>query len=240
LEAKVHSEADHQSSPDQIVTLGITPRSGTHFLYGLIGAHPDCFRFDRPIGGNFLAVHLSFLAQYADAGYKIFDPIWGVEEAIGPPDVLLRCLGDGVTSFLMLQDTHDAAELRSSDPLEGTSRSGDAKRLLTKAPGVKGLQYFFRVFPRAQLIILLRDGRSVVESGVQSFNWSYEWAMRYWETAARTILEFDDGNRDRNRKYMIVRYEISTVTPSRNSGRSLRFLVFVPRYMISRPRSSSL
>lgn len=207
MEAKVHSNANHQSLPDQIVILGISPRSGTHFLYQLIGAHPDCFRFDRPIGGNFLAVHLGFLAQYAQAVYENFRPHWGVEEAIGPPDVLLRCLGDGIASFLMLQDTRNATELRFSDRDEGTSCSAPAKRLLTKAPGVKGLPHFFRVFPRAQLIILLRDGRSVVESGVRSFNWPYEWAMRSWEAAARTILEFDDDNRDGNRKYMIVRYE---------------------------------
>src|SRR5262245_33321504 len=92
-------------SPDQIVILGISPRSGTHFLYHLLSAHPDCFRFEGPIRGNFMAVHLDHLVRFADAVYENFQPHWGVEETVGSRDVLLRCLGEGLTSYLLLQDS---------------------------------------------------------------------------------------------------------------------------------------
>jgi hypothetical protein len=79
------------------------------------------------------------------------------------------------------------------------------KRLLTKSPSVKNLQYFFKIFPKAHLLIVVRDGRAVVESGVKSFNWTYEQRMHNWAEAAETILNFTKVCKDQ--KYLIVRFE---------------------------------
>ena len=80
-------------------------------------------------------------------------------------------------------------------------------RVVTKTPSVQNLHYFFKLFPQAHLLILVRDGRAVVESSVKSFNSNYETMMRHWANAARTILHFKQSCRDSDYKYLIVRYE---------------------------------
>ncbi len=77
--------------------------------------------------------------------------------------------------------------------------------LLTKTPSVEGIEQFFALFPESRLVILVRDGRSVVESGMRTFDWPFEQAVRRWRRAARTILEFD-GRADEG-PYRVVRYE---------------------------------
>jgi hypothetical protein len=57
------------------------------------------------------------------------------------------------------------------------------------------------------LIVLVRDGRSVTESGVRSFGWSYPVTMKQWADGARTILDCDPVFRASGRRYRLVRYE---------------------------------
>lgn len=56
-------------------------------------------------------------------------------------------------------------------------------------------------------VSIVRDGRSVVESGVRTFRWNSTRAMRVWAKCAREILQFDRANKDTEFKYLIVRYE---------------------------------
>jgi len=57
------------------------------------------------------------------------------------------------------------------------------------------------------LIIVVRDGRAVVESQVNSFGECYETAIRKWAKAAETILRNDVTLKKSRFKYMIVKYE---------------------------------
>ncbi len=70
---------------------------------------------------------------------------------------------------------------------------------------MKGFEQFFTLFLESHLIILVRDGRSVVESGMRPFDWPFEQAVHRWRRAARTILEFD-GRADEG-PYRVVRHE---------------------------------
>lgn len=79
-------------------------------------------------------------------------------------------------------------------------------RPLTKTPSVRNIDQFFTLFPESHLIILIRDGRSVVESGMRTFDWSFEQAVHRWRKAARTVLEFDDRE-ENDGPHRIVRYE---------------------------------
>ena len=40
---------------------------------------------------------------------------------------------------------------------------------MTKSPSVAHLDRFFAFFPRARLLILVRDGRSVAQSAIDTF-----------------------------------------------------------------------
>ena len=125
------------------------------------------------------------LVLYTKSVFKRWKHHRGVEACLA--DSLCQSIGNGLVSCL-------------------ASLTGE-RRLITKTPSVHNLGYFFKLFPRARLLILLRDGRSVVESRIVSFGGIYEIAMRKWAEAARIILHFDQANKDSNLRYMIVRYE---------------------------------
>lgn len=166
-------------TPDPIFILGITQRSGTNFLYDLIRLHPDCG--GAPPWEDFLVQYSDQLEAYAESVSAHWPSNWGVTG-----QTLRSYLGQGLLAFL-------------------TAQVGE-KRILTKTPSVQHLNNFFELFPQAHLLIIIRDGRSVVESGVRSFGWDYEAAMRRWTEAAQTILDFKRTH-NHSDKYLIVRYE---------------------------------
>lgn len=119
---------------------------------------------------------------------------------------ICRHIGDGLISFLQKEQ--------------------DSLVMLTKTPSVRNLKHFFRFFPDAKLIIIIRDGRSVVESGVRSFkDWSRENAMHWWAKAARAILEFDKREKQhRGNRYLITKYENLILNQDNELKRILGFL----------------
>ena len=129
---------------DPIFILGIAERSGTNFLLNLLLLHPDCGAPD-PIWEDYLVHYADLLALYADSVFKRWKRIAGVETCL--VDSLYQALGNGIVSSL-------------------ASLTGE-RRLITKTPSVNNLGFFFKLFPRAHLLVLLRDGRSVVESSIQ-------------------------------------------------------------------------
>jgi hypothetical protein len=181
------------SSTDPIFIIGIRQRSGTNYLFDLLGLHPDCCNSPAPIWEDFLLAHADLLVGYARSTYRHWHH-WviaeGMEERL--EDKLLQCLGDGLISFM-------------------TSRV-HARRLVTKTPGVRNLEYFFKLFPHAHLLILVRDGRAVVESAVKTSQikpsiMNYESVMRSWARGAKAILRFDQATKNSDFKYLLVRYE---------------------------------
>ena len=167
-----------------IFILGILQRSGTNFLYNLLLLHPACGD-PAPVWEDFLCHHADLLSIYVDRvsrGWKM-DGVdtsnlkWEVYEHIG----------NGIVDFLQ-------------------SRTG-GKRLVAKTPSVQNLDCFFKLFPKAKLIIVVRDGRALVESGRRSFGWNYEIAMRRWAEAATVIRAFQEQIKDFSSQYILVRYE---------------------------------
>jgi hypothetical protein len=175
--------------PDPIFIHGITQRSGTNFLFRLLCLHPDC-DLGGPIWENYLLSRADLLARYVEALYREWNREWQVEASLGPPDVLLGQLGDGLITFLNRQ-----------------RRQSGATRLVTKSPSVRNLGCFFRLFPSAPLLIVVRDGRAVVESGMRSFGWSFEAGARKWAGAARTIIDVCGHGSAAEQRCLIVRYE---------------------------------
>lgn len=174
-----------------IFVLGITPRSGTNFLYNLLSLHPDC-RVPEPIWEDYLLEPSHLLLQYTRAVCRWWegaDPPWGVDRSF--ESLLCQYLGGGLISFL---------ESRTG------VRAGEG-RLLTKTPCVSHVDNFFKLFPHAYLLILVRDGRDVVESALRTRGAWPDGVAKQWADAAESILRFDRVNRARGLRYMIVRYE---------------------------------
>lgn len=168
-----------------VFILGILHRSGTNFLLELLELHSDV-AVPAPISEDFFLFHSDELLGYVESVSRQWADDWGV--GVDDRAELERGIGDAIISFL-----HTRVE--------------PSKVLVTKTPSVSNLDNFFRLFPAARLLIVVRDGRAVVESGVRSFVWDYETATRKWADAARTIREFDLRHQSRRDQYRIIRYE---------------------------------
>jgi hypothetical protein len=167
--------------PAPIFILGVQPRSGTNFLWDLLGLHPDT-ELMRPVYEDHLVRWTPHLFHYVEDVARRWSPEWevGDDEATE----LLLSLGDG---------------------LEAWVAGASCRRVVTKMPSVENAQHFFDVFRSSPLVVIVRDGRSLAESGVRTFGWTYEWAFRRWARATQVVLDLQlTAPPDR---FCLVRYE---------------------------------
>jgi hypothetical protein len=172
------------SSNRPVIILGISLRSGTNFLSDLIGLHPRCARFEDRIPEDYLVHYGKLLAAYTTRLHEQWKH-WNISAS--ERDRLMQRLGGGLEGFLM--DAHPG------------------KRVVSKTPSVKNIRLLPILMPEADLIIIVRDGRSVVESGMRTFGWPMNWAADQWAHAAREITAFEALYEDSDVRYRIVRYE---------------------------------
>jgi protein-tyrosine sulfotransferase len=170
---------------DSIFIHGIMPRSGTNFLWDLLLLHPDCAPAREPVREDLFLHHSDHLTAFVEAMRAAWDPRWG---SFGPdvPARLRAALGEGLVSFLW---------------------ADGSRRLVTKSPSVHHLGRFFDFYPWARLLILVRDGRSVVQSSMDTFGWDFDRACRAWADAAEEIRRFQHAETARSDRWRLVRYE---------------------------------
>lgn len=160
---------DMTASRQPVFILAPTTRSGTGYLLNLLALHPEMIAMRKPIWEDFLVSRSGHLLGYVNE----VSGAWA-ECSFGVPAQerrhLLRCLGDGLITFL--------------------NAEGGDRRVVTKTPRVDGLESFFELFPEAFLLLLIRDGRSTVESNVRTWGTSYATATEYWATGAERIARF--------------------------------------------------
>lgn len=180
--------------------LGISYRSGTNYLARLLEQHPRIST--GPVPEDFVAAKLPVLDDYVRRVTAEWNPRWGIEPNRAR---LIAGISDGLQGFLT----------SSSEP--GTCY------VLNRTPSVSGLAHLRKFFPMNRVIILVRDGRSVVESGMRSFDWRMDDAARTWANAAETIMKFrkEDARPERT---MIVRYEDVVTDPVNTVQTLLDFL----------------
>jgi len=170
---------------DPIFIHGILPRSGTNFLWDLLLLHPDCAPAVDPVREDLFLDRSEHLVAFAEAVRGAWDPRWG---EVGPELVrrLDAAIGEGLLSFLW---------------------ADRARRLVSKSPSVHNLERFFCFFPTARLLVLIRDGRAVTQSCMDTFGWDFERAARAWAEAAREIERFGVTHAERADRWRVVRYE---------------------------------
>lgn len=174
-----------------IVILGIQPRSGTNYLSGLLCLHPDC---SPPAGvpEDHLLAGAGHLVAYDAAQQDVWRARYRKDVTETLPD-LLPLIGAGLLGSL--------------------SAHCPAPRLVTKTPSVENLHLVPRLFACAHLILLVRDGRAVVESRMRSWpddgdvEAQYDRHARAWAAAADTILNFRRTVSPLTYPYLVVRYE---------------------------------
>ena len=167
-----------------IFILGILPRCGTNFLSNLLQLHPDCAP-PVPVWEDYLVAQLNLLQQYSDCVSQRWDKDWGVTEKTQAH--LDASLGSGLATFLQ--------------------QCCPGPRPISKTPRIDNMDLFFRFFPNAKLLILVRDGRSVIESAIRSFGWHREATLHAIADSAAAINTFRLENAQYRDKFRILRYE---------------------------------
>jgi sulfotransferase family protein len=191
---------------DPIFIHGILPRSGTNFLWDLLLLHPDCTRALTPVNEDLFLDHSDDLVTFVSEVSAAWDPMWGTFGA-DITDRLYAAIGDGLLSFLW---------------------TDGERRLVSKSPSVRHLDRFFSFFPRAQLLILVRDGRAVVQSAMDTFRWDFDRACRAWADAARTIARFQKIESAHANQWRLVRYEDLVDDVAGELGAIFQFLKLDP------------
>ncbi|MEM9450862.1 MAG: sulfotransferase [Cyanobacteria bacterium P01_E01_bin.6] len=199
MENNVSMHEPKQINCNPIFILGVMPRSGTNFVYNLLCLHAHCEGVGvRDMPEDSLLYNADLLARYVSNvssfwcrhGLRGKDDPTRQKNNLELKDKLFESLGSGLLEYL-----------------NHLNHNIGAKPLVTKTPFVRNLKYFYQLFPTARLIILMRDGRAVVESNYKSFGMSYEVGMHRWTAAAQEIIEFDQTYRDSEHQYLIVKYE---------------------------------
>lgn len=210
-----------EAESDLVFILGIMQRSGTNYLNNLLLLHPNC-EYPGFVWEDYLIAPAEYLNKYAELVYNNWNPAWKsrLTEIMGP-NPLLRCLGEGLRSFFSKQFASNLRPRLGSTQV-GEAFGDDSKKLVTATPSVRNIKYFFDLFPGAYLLIIIRDGRSVVESGIKSFDWDYEYAIRRWADAAETILQFVQTAQQK--QYLIIKYEDLYTNTEKEMTKILSFL----------------
>ena len=90
------------------------------------------------------------------------------------------------------------------------------KRMLLKVPSVERLDHFYHAFPHEHLLVLVRDGRDVVESTLRTWPQLRFWMVCLrWRRAAEMVLACDRHYREREKGYWLARYEDAVSDPER-------------------------
>ena len=205
-----------------VFILGIATRSGTTYLQDLLRLHPDCDVDGLELDEDHFVTYADLLIRYVNLASKTWKAWWGPEQLQKERDLVCQCMGDGLVSYLRLQ-------VRNRRTLTGKAPPDKPLPVLvTKTPNVTNLHLFFRIFPNADLLILVRDGRAVVESAVRSFYRNFAEEARQWATRAAVIRDFTESDSNRGRKYLVVRYEDICTNTKSELDRIMLFLRLDP------------
>ncbi|MBE9138215.1 sulfotransferase [Nodosilinea sp. LEGE 07088] len=200
--------AEQSGHVDVVYITGIMTRSGTNFLYNLLCLHPQCrgvaaraMAEDHFLDNfNLLDRYVSNVSSHWSRHGRLYEKHPEMESVNQDLQAqLFKSIGDGLLLYLS----------RFGEEQGMWDDRDRPKAVVTKTPSVNHLSKFFKLFPTTRLIIIVRDGRDMVESNVKSFGSNYEFTMRRWAEAANTILKFDEQYKDSKFKdnYLLIKYE---------------------------------
>lgn len=154
-----------------------------------MASHPSLCHALHPVWEDFSLDDAALLASYVARLSRRWPVEWEVALGAVRSD-LMRNFGDGLVSSLIANPKRPGATV------------------VAKTPSVVGLEYFFELFPEDLLLVLVRDGRSVVESWSRSFGKPFDLGAREWAAGADTVLEFRRRHAaTEGTRWLMLRYE---------------------------------
>ncbi|MCU1429540.1 MAG: sulfotransferase [Actinomycetia bacterium] len=196
----------HASPP--ILVVGISRRSGTNFLASLLSMHQDCAPPRAPLAEDHLLRDAPLLVQYAQRASERWPLRWG--DRADARTRLQHHLGKAIEAFLA----------------DGVA----APRVVSKTPNPEHLELVPTLLPDAYVVVLLRDGRSAVQSLVRGFRFSFRKAVDEWAAGAAAIIRFqrDVVPANPGMRVMFVRYEDVVADPEGRLRALLEFCALDP------------
>jgi Sulfotransferase family len=197
-------KVEEESLSELVFVFGIMQRSGTNYLSDLLTLHEQC-RGSR-IYEDFLVANSGLLERYVDAVSKNWRREWfqfAIDEEVTE---IAKALGSGLEAFCGGAPTSH-------------------RYLVCKTPNSLNIDHTFRFFPTARVIVIVRDGRDLVESYIRSFSCpgSWETLVREWCLSAQRIAAFLETSPARERA-LLVRYEDLFSNTAVEMRRILKFL----------------
>ena len=186
-----------------VFVFGVIHRSGSNFLHRLISMHPDVASVETVLEDN-ITSYLGDLETFTNRvvhswNRELWDPNGEVANRFN------YHMAKGCLEFLREQaDAFDAKSKRF---------------ILTKSPTCKNILNF-DMFPHSKAVVVVRDGRATIESGMRSFGWYFEEAVFNWKRHAQELVEAAKHNPN----IMIVRYENLVVDTQAAMAPVLEFL----------------
>ncbi len=172
--------------------LGVMPRSGTNYISNVLTLNSRC-RSSEPIYEDFLLSQSHLLLNYSRKVSTHWNSNWDTSGELLSEHRLIQHIGQGLTSFI---NETSASECTGCEDI-----------IVAKTPSTKNLDNYFKLFPKAKLILIMRDGRAVVESGVKSFDWDFEKAAYDWHGSTSRIVDFLNENKEHSDNLLLVKYE---------------------------------
>lgn len=170
-----------------LLVVGLTQRTGTNWLDALLGCHP-VLRRPRRVREDHLADGAGDLVRGIAATTHHWQPDWL------DPHVARDELAGRVGGALLGWLAEDAGVDASS-------------RLLTRTPGTGELGALLHLVGDAHVVLLVRDGRDVVASGMAGLGWTFTQGLDRWVWGARQVLGIVGRPIPPGPRLRLVRYE---------------------------------
>ncbi|MBN1657070.1 MAG: sulfotransferase [Anaerolineae bacterium] len=174
-----------------LIVHGIMPRAGTVYVGELLRLHPDLYAYPYQLW------EVPFLQLGGDLDHLQREFLLGYRHNIDKLEEhdFLPVFGAALLAYL-------------------NTNVGDDKRTLLKVPSVQYLHHFFDVFPHENLLVLVRDGRDIVQSTINTWpQLRFSIVCRRWRASAEMVLACDRHFAGRP-GYALARYEDSVADPA--------------------------
>lgn len=171
--------------PPALIIHGVMPRSGTVYTGEVLRLHPHLHAYPNDL---WEVPFLELTGDIQRVQRRFFAAYKQNTDKMGSHD------------FLPLFGASLIAYLHSFVPA--------GKRLLLKVPDVQFLDRFFAVFPGENLLLLMRDGRDVVNSTIKSWpGRKFAEVCTLWDKSARAMLHFEKHHAGEPGRVMSAKYE---------------------------------
>ena len=185
--------------------LGVMPRSGTNYIFRAILHHPLIDKVVPP-GEDYLLYGSNYLWEFIDKVQSKWSNNWEGMDRLKYRQRLVNSLQSGLAQYLL--------------PKNESYKEG--KYFFTKTPRTDNLNTFKELFPDSKLIIVVRDGKQIVTSGVKSFKWTYIKSMKEYSESLQRIIAFINHNPPES--YCVVKYEKFCQNPELEIKKILNYL----------------